>query len=125
MRPASSPWCSPSGSNLRGASEDGMRGPASKRRREPHSASWHRFLALLLGIVGLPDRQMSRVQFGSQKKKARITRPFSSYGSGDPTFIVGRHSVRFGDGLEGAKYLHPGESRDGTRGDDQVAKPQT
>jgi hypothetical protein len=34
-------------------------------------------------------------------------------GSGDPTFIVGRHSVRFGDGLERAKCLHAGESRDG------------
>jgi hypothetical protein len=50
---------------------------------------------------------MSQVQIGSEWKKARITRPFSSYGSGDPTFIVGRHSVRFGDGLERAKRLHP------------------
>ncbi len=49
-----------------------------------------------------------------QMEKPGETGPF--YGSGDPTFIVGRHSVRFGDGLERTKPLHPGESRDGMRG---------
>ena len=53
------------------------------------------------GTVDLTDWEMSQVQFGVSTKKAR--KPGLSYGSGNPTFIVGRHSVRFGDGLEGTE----------------------
>ncbi len=66
-----------------------------------------------LGGVSVPNWEVTGSTRGI-KEKGPDFRAF--LGSGDPTFIVGRHSVRFGDGLECAKCLHPVESRHGMRG---------
>ncbi len=60
---------------------------------------WRRAVAQVRVVV-FPSGRCHRSNSGANRRRPGLPGLFLD--SGDPTFLVGRHSVRFGDGLEGS-----------------------